>query len=170
YLKYVRLAKDGKRTDPREQGIPVEIQLLDEEDFVHKGKLDFIDNQIDMQSGTIESRAVLDNKNQLLEPGMFGKVRIVGSDQHDAIMIPDQIIGTNQSVRFVYVLNDSSEVVSKQIELGPLHSNGLRIVREGLTKDDKLIVNNLQKIRPGMLVHTSETNVVVGESELASID
>lgn len=170
YLKYVRLAKDGKRTDPREQGIPVEIQLLDEEDFVHKGKLDFIDNQIDMQSGTIESRAVLDNKNQLLEPGMFGKVRIVGSDKHDAIMIPDQIIGTNQSVRFVYVLNDSSEVVSKQIELGPLHSNGLRIVREGLTKEDKLIVNNLQKIRPGMLVHTSETNVVVGESELASID
>lgn len=170
YLKYVRLAKDGKRTDPREQGIPVEIQLLDEEDFVHKGKLDFIDNQIDMQSGTIESRAVLENKNQLLEPGMFGKARIIGSAKHDAIMIPDNIIGTNQSLRFVYVLNDSSEVVSKQIELGPLHSNGLRIVREGLSKDDKLITNNLQKIRPGMLVHTSDTNVVSGETELASLE
>lgn len=170
YLKYVRLAMDGKRTDPREQGIPVEIQLLDEEDFVHKGKLDFIDNQIDMQSGTIESRAVLENKNQLLEPGMFGKARIIGSAKHDAIMIPDNIIGTNQSLRFVYVLNDSSEVVSKQIELGPLHSNGLRIVREGLSKDDKLITNNLQKIRPGMLVHTSDTNVVSGETELASLE
>lgn len=170
YLKYVRLANNGKRTDPRKKGIPVEIQLLDEEDFVHKGKLDFIDNQIDMQSGTIESRAVLENEDQLLEPGMFGKARVIGSAMHDAIMIPDHIIGTNQSVRFVYVLNDSSEVVSKAVELGPLHSNGLRIVREGLNKDDKLITNNLQKIRPGMLVHTSETNVVKGESELASLE
>lgn len=170
YLKYVRLAKDGKRNNPREQGIPVEIQLLDETDFVHKGKLDFIDNQIDMQSGTIESRAVLANENNLLEPGMFGKARIIGSAEHKAIMIPDHIIGTNQSVRFVYVLNDSSEVVSKPVELGPLHSNGLRIVREGLSKDDKLITNNLQKIRPGMLVHTSQTNVVSGESELASLE
>ncbi|EKF54569.1 RND family efflux transporter MFP subunit [Galbibacter marinus] len=170
YLKYVRLANNGKRTDPRKKGIPVEIQLLDEEDFVHKGKLDFIDNQIDMQSGTIESRAVLENEDQLLEPGMFGKARVIGSAMHDAIMIPDHIIGTNQSVRFVYVLNDSSEVVSKAVELGPLHSNGLRIVREGLSKDDKLITNNLQKIRPGMLVHTSETNVVKGESELASLE
>lgn len=169
YLKYVRLAKDGKRDNPREQGIPVEIQLLDEENFVHKGNLDFIDNQIDKLSGTIESRAVLENKNHLLEPGMFGKARIIGSGEHKAIMIPDQIIGTNQSLRFVYVLNDSSEVVSKQVELGPLHSNGLRIVREGLSKDDKLITNNLQKIRPGMLVHTSETDVVSGTSELASL-
>src|SRR5690606_10449898 len=169
YLKYVRLAKDGKRDNPREQGIPVEIQLLDEENFVHKGKLDFIDNQIDKLSGTIESRAVLENKNHLLEPGMFGKARIIGSGEHKAIMVPDQIIGTNQSLRFVYVLNDSSEVVDRKVELGPLHSNGLRIVREGLSKDDKLITNNLQKIRPGMLVHTSETDVVSGTSELASL-
>lgn len=169
YLKYVRLAKDGKRTDPRKQGIPVHIQLLDEADFIHQGTLDFIDNQIDMQSGTIESRAVLENKDNLLEPGMFGKARIIGSEKHNAIMIPDHIIGTNQSLRFVYVLNDSSEVVSKNIELGPLHSNGLRIVREGLQKEDKLITNNLQKIRPGMLVHTSETDVVSGKSELAAI-
>lgn len=169
YLKYVRLAKDGKRTDPRTQGIPVHIQLLDETNFIHEGKLDFVDNQIDMQSGTIESRAVLENKDNLLEPGMYGKARIIGSDEHKAIMIPDHIIGTNQSLRFVYVLNDSSEVASKNIELGPLHSNGLRIVRDGLTKDDKIITNNLQKIRPGMLVHTSETNVLKGESELAAI-
>lgn len=169
YLKYVRLAKDGKRTDPRTQGIPVHIQLLDETNFIHEGKLDFVDNQIDMQSGTIESRAVLENKDNLLEPGMYGKARIIGSEEHKAIMIPDHIIGTNQSLRFVYVLNDSSEVVSKNIELGPLHSNGLRIVRDGLTKDDKIITNNLQKIRPGMLVHTSETSVLKGESELAAI-
>src|SRR5690606_30175167 len=119
YLKYVRLANDGKRTDPRTQGIPVHIQLLDETNFIHEGKLDFVDNQIDMQSGTIESRAVLENKDNLLEPGMYGKARIIGSEEHKAIMIPDHIIGTNQSLRFVYVLNDSSEVVSKNIELGP---------------------------------------------------
>jgi len=152
YLKYVRLAKEGKRGNARSEGIPVMIKLSDEEQFMHTALLDFVDNEIDEQSGTIESRAVMDNNDHLLEPGMFGKARISGSEEHKALMIPDEIIGTNQSLRYVYVLDEEHKVSSRNLTLGPLHSNGLRIVRSGIQPKDQLIINNLQKIRPGMPV------------------
>ncbi|TRZ41616.1 efflux RND transporter periplasmic adaptor subunit [Robertkochia solimangrovi] len=155
YLKYVRLARNGERDEARAEGMPVFIKLIDEDDFVHEAKMDFVDNEIDNNSGTIESRAILENKDHLLEPGMFGKARLLGSAEHKALMIPDEIIGTNQSLRFVYVLTDENKVVSKTVTLGPLHSNGLRIIRGGISSEDKVIVNNIQKIRPGMEVSPS---------------
>src|SRR5690606_32285583 len=103
YLRYVRLARNGDREAVRTGDIPVFIKLQDEDDFIHEAKIDFVDNEIDNNTGTIESRAVLQNKDHLLEPGMFGKARIIGSAAHQSIMIPDNIIGTNQSIRFVYV-------------------------------------------------------------------
>src|SRR5690606_26321669 len=135
------------------------IKLQDEDDFIHEAKIDFVDNEIDNNTGTIESRAILENKDHLLEPGMFGKARIIGSAAHQAIMIPDNIIGTNQSIRFVYVLGADNVVTVKNLTLGPLHSNGLRIVRDGLSPDDKLITNNIQKIRPGIAVTPIETSL-----------
>lgn len=152
YLRYVRLARKGERGEARSEALPVFIKLLDEDEFVHKATLDFVDNEIDNNSGTIESRAVLENKDHLLEPGMYGKARLVGSAEHKAMMVPDEIIGTNQSIRFIYTLSDDNQVVSKTVTLGPIHSNGLRVVRDGIAPDDKVIVNNLQKIRPGMAV------------------
>ena len=157
YLRYVRLARNGDRDAARSGGIPVFIKLQDEDDFVHEAKMDFVDNEIDNNTGTIESRAVLENKDNLLEPGMFGKARLEGSAEHEAIMVPDNIIGTNQSLRFVYVLGADNIVTAKNITLGPLHSNGLRIVREGISPEDKLITNNIQKIRPGIAVTPIET-------------
>ncbi len=168
YLKYVRLASDGKRKSVRTEGLPVEIKLADEEDFLHEATLDFVDNEIDRQSGTIESRAVLQNEDHLLEPGMFGKARLMGSAKHDAIMIPDEIIGTNQSLRYVYVLGNNNQVVSKNVSLGPLHSNGLRIIRGGLAPDDHLIINNIQKVRPGMVVNPQESNINPEKSGLTA--
>lgn len=168
YLRYVRLARNGERGAVGTSDIPVFIKLQDEEDFVHEGKINFVDNEIDPNTGTIEFRAVLANKNRLLEPGMFGKVKLKGSAEHKAIMIPDNIIGTNQSLRFVYVLGPDNTVTVKNIILGPLHSNGLRIVRDGLSKEDKLITNNLQKIRPGIAVTPIETPLEENKSgELA---
>jgi len=169
YLKYVRLAKEGKRGNARTEALPVEIKLSDEEEFLHRATLDFVDNEIDRGSGTIESRAVLPNRDHLLEPGMFGKARLVGSAKHPAIMVPDEIIGTNQSLRYVYVLGEDNQVESKNISLGPLHSNGLRIVREGLTPDDRLITNNLQKIGPGMVVVPQKSSISVPNTELATL-
>ena len=168
YLKYVRLAKAGKRGEARSEDLPVYIKLSDENEFLHEARLDFVDNEIDGHSGTIENRAILPNEDHLLEPGMFGKARLIGSDEHDAIMIPDNIIGTNQSLRYVYALGENDKVVSKNITLGPLHSNGLRIVKDGLSPKDKLITNNLQKIRPGMIVSANETNILPGKTDLAA--
>ncbi|MBU2905820.1 efflux RND transporter periplasmic adaptor subunit [Arenibacter algicola] len=168
YLRYVRLARNGERRSARSEGIPVFIKLQDEEDFVHEAKMDFVDNEIDISTGTIESRAVLENKDHLLEPGMFGKARIAGSAEHEAIMIPDEIIGTNQSIRFVYVLGEGNLVTTKNVTLGPLHSNGLRIIRDGISQEDKLITNNIQKIRQGIAVTPIETEFQKSESgELA---
>ncbi|WP_416440826.1 efflux RND transporter periplasmic adaptor subunit [Leeuwenhoekiella sp. A16] len=159
YLRYARLARNGERGSMRTGGIPVFIKLQDEADFVHEAKVDFVDNELDNNTGTIESRATLENKDHLLEPGMFGKARLKGSAEHEALMIPDDIIGTNQSIRFVYVLGNDNVVTTKNVTLGPLHSNGLRIIRDGITKDDKLIINNIQKIGPGMSVTPIETSL-----------
>ena len=90
---------------------------------------------------------------------MFGKARLLGSAEHEALMIPDEVIGTNQSMRFVYTLSEDNKVVSKTVTLGPLHSNGLRIIRDGITSEDKVIVNNIQKIRPGMVVNPSQVAI-----------
>lgn len=166
YLRYARLARNGKRDDLRTNGIPVYIKLQDENDFLHEAKMDFVDNQIDSRTGTIESRAVLPNTDHLLEPGMFGKAKISGSAEHDAIMIPDEIIGTNQSIRFVYVLGKDNTVTSKNITLGPLHSNGLRIVRQGLSENDKVVVNNIQKIQSGLAVTPIESYLEVDKSKV----
>lgn len=169
YLRYVRLAKDGKRGEVRKQGVEVQIELTDEVGFAHEGKLDFVDNEIDNGSGTIELRAVLSNDNGLLEPGMFGKARFLGSAKYEAIMIPDELIGTNQTFRYVYVMGENQEVVSKNVILGPLHSNGLRIIRDGLGATDQVILNNLQKIGPGMVVNPTESTLKGQESSLAAI-
>lgn len=169
YLKYVRLARNGERGEARSEGLPVFIKLLDEDEFVHEAKMDFVDNEIDNNSGTIESRAVLENKDHLLEPGMFGKARLLGSAEHDALMIPDEVIGTNQSMRFVYTLSDDNKVVSKTVTLGPLHSNGLRIVREGISSEDKVILNNIQKIRPGMVVSPSQVAIEGETNNLTTV-
>lgn len=159
YLRYVRLARNGERRSMRSEEIPVFLKLQDENDFIHEAKMDFVDNEIDNSTGTIESRATLENKDHLLEPGMFATARLMGSAEHEALMIQDNIIGTNQSMRFVYVLGDDNVVTTKNVTLGPLHSNGLRIIRDGITKDDKLIINNIQKIGPGMSVTPIETSL-----------
>lgn len=165
YLKYVRLANNGEREGARSGGIPVQIKLLDEDKFAHKATMDFVDNEINNHSGTIEIRAVLENEDHFLEPGMFGKAQLLGSSAHEAIMVPDEIIGTNQSLRYIYILGEDNTVVSKTVDLGPLHSNGLRIIRGGITSKDKLIMSNIQKIRPGVAVTPTETSIEKGVNE-----
>ncbi len=159
YLKYSRMAQSGERASSRSTANPVLLKLQDEDGYTHKAVMDFVDNEIDRSTGTIEGRATLENEDGLIEPGMFGKARLLGSAEHEALMIPDEIIGTNQSVRFVYVLGEDNTVTTKNIELGSLHTNGLRIVRSGLSPQDKLITNNIQKIRPGVVVRPLEASL-----------
>ncbi|WP_422081848.1 efflux RND transporter periplasmic adaptor subunit [Ulvibacterium sp.] len=167
YLKYSRLAQNGERGSSRSTANPVFLKLQDEDEYVHEAVMDFVDNEIDRSTGTIEGRATLENKDGLIEPGMFGKARLLGSSEHEAILIPNEIIGTNQSVRFVYVVAEDNTVNTKNIELGPLHTNGLRIVRNGLSPEDLLITNNIQKIRPGVAVSPVETSLTNNNDVLA---
>lgn len=162
-LKYSRLDRNGERGSSRNTSNPVSVKLIDETDFVHHGQMDFVDNEIDRSTGSVEGRALFANEDGLLEPGMFGRARVLGSAPHEVIMVPDDIIGANQNIRYVYVLGEGDAVTFKPVQLGPLHSNGLRIIRGGLTAEDQLIINNIQKIRPGVTVTPQAAEIQINE-------
>jgi len=132
-------------------GVPVALKLIDETDFQHHGKIDFIDNVIDRSSGTIRGRAVFRNADGIFTPGMFGRIRVPGSPPHTALLIPDAAVGTEQARKFALVVDDAGVVHQKYITLGQL-DDGLRVVNEGLAVSDRVIVNGLMRARPGIKV------------------
>jgi RND family efflux transporter MFP subunit len=151
FIRYERLAKGGKDPDSRYTSTPVELKLLDEQDFAHKGTIDFVDNVIDQSSGTIRGRAVVSNPDGFLTPGMFARVRVPGSPKYEALLVPDTAIGSEQVRKFVLVVDGDNTVKQKYITLGTLQSN-LRVVKTGLEPDDRVIVNGLMRARPGAKV------------------
>jgi multidrug efflux system membrane fusion protein len=155
FLRYARLAKDGKDTQSRGATTPVELKLLDETDFTHKGTIDFVDNVIDQSSGTIRGRAVFPNPSGLFTPGMFGRVRVPGSPPYEALLVPDTAIGTEQVRKFVLVVDPDDTARQKYIVPGSLQGD-LRIVKSGLQPGDRVIVNGLMRARPGAKVAPHE--------------
>jgi RND family efflux transporter MFP subunit len=151
YLRYQRSARDAGKADERGTKLPVELRLLDEKDFEHKGSIDFVDNVIDTGSGTIRGRAVFRNANALFTPGMFARIRVPGSPEYEALLVPDAAIGTEQIRKFVYVVDGENTVRQKYIELGSLQGR-LRVVRSGLDPEDRVIVNGLMRARAGAKV------------------
>ena len=149
FLRYSRLADDGTSIDKR--GVEVELRLLDEASFGHKGKLDFIDNVINETSGTIRGRAVFANPDGLFTPGMFARVRVPASRPFEALLVPDSAIGTEQIRKFVYVVDGENTVRQKYVTLGPL-DNGMRVVQKGIEATDRVIVNGMVRARPGIKV------------------
>ena len=158
FLKYVRLSRTGERPSSRETANPVYLSLPDENDFRHLGLMDFIDNQMDFGTGTVRGRAIFPNDDLVFTPGLFARVRLLGSGEYAALMLPDSAIGTDQSRRFVYVVGDDGTVVYRPVELGPL-VDGLRVVRKGLRPDDWVIVNGLQRARTGGQVTPERTTI-----------
>jgi multidrug efflux system membrane fusion protein len=151
YLRYQRIATQAGRADERGAKLPVELRLLDEKGFEHKGTIDFVDNVIDTNSGTIRGRAVFQNANALFTPGMFGRILIPGSAEYEALLIPDIAIGTEQIRKFAYVVDGDNTVRQKYIELGSLQGR-LRVVKSGLDAQDRVVVNGLMRARPGVKV------------------
>jgi multidrug efflux system membrane fusion protein len=151
FLRYSRLADGGKSEKPRGSSLPVELRLLDEPQFTHKGRIDFIDNVIEQASGTIRGRAVFENPKGLFTPGMFARVRMPASAPFEALLVPDTAIGTEQVRKFVYVVDAENTVRQKYVTLGHLE-NGLRVILNGLAADDRVIVNGLMRVRPGIKV------------------
>jgi RND family efflux transporter MFP subunit len=151
-LKYTRLEKSGARESARTKQHPVFIKLTDEQDFIHKGKIDFVDNELDRSTGTLQARATVPNADGALTPGVFGRLRMTGSGEYEAMLVPDDVIGTNQTQKFVYVVNEKNILEPHPVTLGPLHDGGLRIIRDGLKPDDKVVMAGVTMLRPGMPV------------------
>jgi RND family efflux transporter MFP subunit len=155
YLRYQRFAgKDGAGIDG---GVAATLKLLDEKDFQHSGKIDFVDNVINQSSGTVRGRAVFQNPDGVFTPGMFGRIRVPGSAPHIAVLIPDEAIASEQARKYVLVVDDTDVVRQKYVTLGQL-DEGLRVIKDGLAIDDRVIVNGLMRARPGIKVNARELN------------
>jgi len=151
YLKYNRLYFEGKRPSSRENPNPVQVTLTGEAKPSHDGKVDFLDNRLDVSTGTLRGRAVIPNKDFSILPGQFGRVRLIASAPYDALLVPDTAIATDQSRKIVFVVKDDDTVEAKPVTLGPL-DEGLRVIREGLKPEDRVVVDGLQRVRVGAKV------------------
>jgi RND family efflux transporter MFP subunit len=155
FLRYERLAR-SLRDEGQGESTTVALKLLDEKDFVHKGRMDFVDNVIDRSSGTIRGRAQFANPDSLFTPGMFARVRVPGSPPYEALLVPDHAIGTDQGRKFVLTVNTDNIAVTKYVTLGHVVEGNMRIVREGLAPDERVIVNGLMRARAGQKVTPQE--------------
>ncbi len=151
YLRYERFSKTGRDVTSREGSVVVSLKLIDEPNFGHNGYMDFVDNVIDKSSGTIRGRAVFSNPDSVFTPGMFARVRVPGSPSYAALLIPDSAIGSEQVKKYVMGVGPENKVMPKYITLGQL-SDGLRVIKEGLEPDDRVVVNGLMRVRPGVQV------------------
>jgi RND family efflux transporter MFP subunit len=157
FLRYERMAMQGYDHDiaSRGAGVDVLLKLIDEQDFAHKGRMDFVDNVIDRTTGTIRGRAVFRNTNGLFTPGMFGRVRVPASPPHEALLVPDVAVGSEQARKYVLTLTKDNVVAPKYVVLGQLVGD-LRVIKSGLSADDTVIVNGMARVRPGMKVAPHE--------------
>jgi RND family efflux transporter MFP subunit len=155
YLRNNRLWFEGKRPSSRDTPNPVQVTLVGETKPSHDGHMDFLDNRLDVSTGTLRSRAVIPNHDLSILPGQFGRVRLIGSAPYEALLLPDTAIATDQSRKIVFVVKADDTVEARAVTLGPL-DNGLRVIREGLKPDDRVIVDGLQRARVGAKVSPHE--------------
>jgi multidrug efflux system membrane fusion protein len=160
YLRYQRLYTAGARPQSGSSTIPVRIRLADEADWKRTGKVDFVDTTLSLRSGTIRTRAIIDNKDHLLSPGVFGRVQLYGGE-YDALLIPDSAIVSDQARKIVFVVGNDNVVQAKPVKLGQL-VDGLRVVREGLKPDDKVVLDGLANpmVRPGAKINPQKGEIV----------
>jgi multidrug efflux system membrane fusion protein len=151
YLRNNKLWFEGKRPSSRDTANPVQILLAGETKPSHEGGMDFVDNRLDVSTGTLRVRARVPNQDLSILPGQFARVRLIGSSPYDALLIPDTAIASDQSRKIVLVVKDDDTVEAKPVTLGAL-DEGLRIVKDGLKPDDKVIVEGLQRARVGQKV------------------
>ena len=152
FLRYAQMARKGERPSERDQALPVQIGLAGEQGFPHEGKVDFLDNQVVRSTGTIGVRALLDNADRQFTPGLFARVRLLGSGQFQAMLVDDKAVLTDQDRKYVYVVDKDGKAQRKDVQLGRT-ADGLRIVEAGLAAGDKVIVDGVQKVfMPGMPV------------------
>jgi len=162
-LHYMRQRTGSRNSDPgslRELGIDCYVQLADEKDFAHQGKLDFAESEVNTSTGTARLRGVFENKDDALSSGLFVRVRVPASQPYQALLIPERALATDQNVKYVYVVGDDGIANRRTVELGPQRGE-LRIISDGLKAGERVIVKGLQRVRPGQKVEA--------ESEAAKV-
>jgi membrane fusion protein, multidrug efflux system len=152
YLKYTALARNGSRPNSRDSRSPVQLGLANEQGFPHQGYIDFVDNQLNPEAGTIRLRAVFANKNHEFTPGLFARIRLVGSGKYPATLVLDRAIGTDQDKKFLLVLKPDSTVEYRPVQLGRLMDDGLRVITSGVKPGERIVINGMQRARPGTKV------------------
>jgi RND family efflux transporter MFP subunit len=151
-LRYERLARGG---GTGLAGMPVRLRLIDEEHFSHPGRMDFVNNVIDRATGTIRARAQFANADGLFTPGMFARVQVPGSAPYQALLLPDAAVATEQSRKYVLVVNADDVVTQRYVTLGDI-VDGLRVIKSGIAGDDRVIVAGLMRARAGSKVTPQE--------------
>lgn len=162
-LKYNSLAQYGRIETNADGSVPVNLQLADDTNFPHHGKIESLDNRVDANTGSIVLRAIFPNDDGQILPGLFARISVPLSDRHNALLVDEKAIGTDQAQKYVLTLTSSNTVAYQAVQLGPEYE-GKRIVRSGLQPGDKIIVNGMERIRPGMpvtpQVETADSGVV----------
>ncbi|MEP9369258.1 efflux RND transporter periplasmic adaptor subunit [Xanthobacter sp. VNH20] len=161
-LRYQRL-NDGKELT----GGPVKLKLIDDKNFVHVGKMDFLNNVVDRATGTIRGRALFENKNDLFRPGMFARIQLPASAPYQALTVPDSAIGSEQLRKFVYVVGPDNVIQQKFVVIGQLEGNA-RVIKSGLAPEDLVVVNGLMRVRPGVKVTPQEAPAPTGAAPAAA--
>ncbi len=163
YLRYLRASKNGSRPSSREVDNPVRIRLADEDQWSRTGKMNFVDNRLDARTGTIRGRAIVDNNDKLLTPGLFGRLQLFGGEI-DALLVPDSAIVSDQTAKIVMTVNKENVVVPKPVILGEI-AFGLRIIKSGLKKTDQVIIKGIANpfVRPGTKVKPDQGAIEVAQ-------
>jgi RND family efflux transporter MFP subunit len=169
FLRYTKIAREAaqskagaKNNEAGTTGSPVMVGLANEPGYPHQGVMVFVDNELDPTTGTIRGRAKLDNHDRVFTPGLFARVKLMGSNQYNALLINDSAVGTDQTVRYVLVVGADNKVQYRPVKLGPI-IDGLRVVTDGLTVGETIVVSGLQRVRPGSPV--TPARVAMGERQ-----
>lgn len=163
-LKYIRLDRQKKRESSRDARTPVYMALADEKGFPHRGYIDFVDNRVDRSTGTIRARAVFANSDDLLTPGVFVRLQLPGSGSEPKVLVPDGALATDQASRFVYVVGEENKIEVRAVTPGAM-TRGLRVVAAGLDGSETIVVEGLQRCRPGLVVDPAAVTLEAGDSQ-----
>jgi multidrug efflux system membrane fusion protein len=169
FLRYAEMARNGQRPSERDGQVPVQVALADETGFPHEGNVDFLDNQVDRGTGTIRARAVLDNADRRFTPGLYARVRVLGSGEFKAALVDDKAVLTDQDRKYVYVVDGEGKAQRRDVQVGRM-AGDLRIVEKGLAAGDKVIVSGVQKVFfPGMPVQAKAVAMGAADTTPAAV-
>ena len=162
YLQFARVA-GGEAALTGETKVTAQIRLADENNWEREGVVDFVDNRLDQNTGTLRMRVLVENDNELLRPGIFGRLRMAITEPHQAMLIPDRAVVSDQAAKVLMVIGEEGKVTPKPVQLGTLIGNDMRVIRGGIEPTDEVIVEGLLKARPGTAVRTETYNADAGE-------